>query len=290
VPAEKQGAFARCLATLGLAPATRPSAHPDVSLVSYGPFELEALFGGTVQDPKLRWIGYVSRIDQDDSLPTITQSAFETLRIDKTPVTLDAPTRKKIDAELAGLPFRNKPVFSYFKVCIDAQGHVADVRARTTSSLVARFAFEQQLQTWTLRPFEIAGQGIPVCSLLAIGGDAESARDLPSGTPSAHAGELQVAPWIFEPRRAGGEKAVFPDDEDKQRITNSGTTAIIGIVHFCVTVKGDVESATLMRSTAFAGYDHKLVESVKRWRYRPLELDGSPVPACSIVQFIYSQR
>jgi hypothetical protein len=51
-------------------------------------------------------------------------------------------------------------------------------------------------------------------------------------------------PWLFEPRRIAGDKAVFPDDDDKERIMSSGTTSLIGIVHFCVTVKGDVESST----------------------------------------------
>jgi TonB family protein len=289
VPTDKHPALARCLATLGVQPSPRTSAHPDVALVTSGPFELDVLFGGTVKDPKVRWIGYVSRIEHDDTLPTLTQSAFEALRVEKTPVTLDAATQKKVDTELAELRVRNKPAFAYFKVCIDAQGHVADVRARETSSLVARFAFEQQLQTWTLRPFVVAGTAVPVCSLLAIGTVPEDAK-LPPGIPSAHASALHVMPWIFEARQIAGVRAVFPDDEDKVHIQESGTTSIIGIIHYCVTVKGDVDASTLLRSTGFSRYDTKLVEAVKRWRFRPLELDGAPVPACSIAQFVYAQR
>jgi hypothetical protein len=42
--------------------------------------------------------------------------------------------------------------------------------------------------------------------------------------------------------------------------------------------------------TKFPSYDATLLSAVRDWRYQPYLVNGTPVPACSIVTFHYTMK
>src|SRR5205823_5578027 len=111
-------------------------------------------------DPKLAWIGYVARKNADDGLPTIAAAALEALRQEPAPP-LD---RKQLDGALAG----SRQMFAWFKLCLDETGALSRIEARGATSIAALDVFEPAIRGWKLRPFQIDGQPMPVCAMIAL--------------------------------------------------------------------------------------------------------------------------
>ena len=288
VSGENLDLFARCIATLPLGGSARSSSHPEIALATYAPgLELELLFGGSVEQPKLRWIGYVSRAATGDALPTVTQAAFESRRIEQTPFVLDEATQAAAKAELGKYTFET--VFSWFKVCVDAQGAITGLHLRETSSLAAMRAHEQAIRAWKLRPFMLGTQPTPVCALVHIGGTPRDrdAAAVPPLNPLAKSGVLQLSPWLVEGRLVGDSKLrVHPDDSDRAFIPKrKGPITFVGLVGLCFTPAGTVEDAVMIRPSGLPSYDRRVVERIRQFRYRPIEVDGIPVAACSHMRF-----
>ena len=279
--------FARCLATLPLTASTRTSAHPEIALVSYAPgIELEVLFGGSVEAPKLRWIGYVARGPREGEVPTFTQAAFEALRVDPQPLVLDAATRARVDDELRDQKIKH--LYSWFKVCADTQGTITHVQRSATSSIVAQRAFEAQLRTWKLQPVRLGAEPSAVCALIRAG-DPPVDRDsdaLPILLSRPHV--LYLAQWIS--KQLAGERFLTPPDGEKFDIMRAGASPVLGIVQVCYDTRGHAESVAMLRSTGFAGYDRRLVTEIRKWQVQPVVVDGQAVPFCTTATFVYSQR
>jgi hypothetical protein len=58
----------------------------------------------------------------------------------------------------------------------------------------------------------------------------------------------------------------------------------------CIDETGTVESVLPLRSTGFASYDRRLLGAMMQWQYSPYMADAEPVPVCTGVTFIYTQR
>jgi hypothetical protein len=99
-----------------------------------------------------------------------------------------------------------------------------------------------------------------------------------------------IPPLSFESYQIAGERNIFPDDVTKAEIARAGTQRIMIPVKVCMDTTGRVDVAELIKGTGFPAYDAKLVAGVLTWRYRPYLVNGTPVPVCSIVQFVYNQR
>jgi TonB family protein len=58
------------------------------------------------------------------------------------------------------------------------------------------------------------------------------------------------------------------------------------VVHarICVSASGEVEKVELLRR-AHPTLDANVVAAAGRWRYRPLEVNGSAVPFCTLAHF-----
>jgi TonB family protein len=50
----------------------------------------------------------------------------------------------------------------------------------------------------------------------------------------------------------------------------------------CVRIDGTVEEATTVDGTGDVNFDLALTEAVRRWRYRPLYIDGAATPFCHL--------
>ncbi len=95
---------------------------------------------------------------------------------------------------------------------------------------------------------------------------------------------------LMEGKRIAGSKMIVPDDETKSQIAQLRVRKITGTFRLCLDEAGRVESVLPMTSTGFPAYDRNILAGIALWRYSSYTVDGEPVPVCTAVTFIYSQR
>lgn len=294
------GELARCLAGLNLRPSAREDGLGDVVVMSYGPgFEVEARILQQASQAQLTWIGLASQHAGGLAAPTLDTAAFEALRLtgERVPV-LAAATARAIEAELS--PEDGDDVAEmWLKVCLDETGAITRIDPYAPPSYVAMEAFVAVARTWTFRPFEHVGQARPACSMVRMAHPAAKAspvETLPLPPPPSTSKRLPLTlaqkkfSKLMEGRRIAGEKGIVPDDETKELIRPYGEQQITGTFRLCVNEAGRVESVLPLRSTGFPGYDRDLLAGMAQWIYSPYKIDDEPVPVCSSITFIYTQR
>jgi cysteine-rich repeat protein len=99
-----------------------------------------------------------------------------------------------------------------------------------------------------------------------------------------------VAPNVLQGLRISGETEIRPSSTTASMMARDRATEVSGTVMVCIASDGRVASATMRVSTRYDDYDDKLLAAVRDWHYRPYMLDATPVPACSLVRFVYRIR
>jgi outer membrane biosynthesis protein TonB len=102
--------------------------------------------------------------------------------------------------------------------------------------------------------------------------------------------ERVISPTILTGLRISGDPQIHPPEVVKVAIQRDGVDRVTGTFKLCVSASGQVASITPIKSTTYAGYDKRLVEGMRTWRYRPYVIDGRAVPVCSVVAFIYTMK
>lgn len=99
-----------------------------------------------------------------------------------------------------------------------------------------------------------------------------------------------VAPTVLQGLRISGETQVHPSTATQHQMLRNEDRQVRGAVKVCLAIDGSMASASMLASTGYADYDATILSAVRRWRYRPYTVNGTPVPACSSVTFVYSIR
>lgn len=99
-----------------------------------------------------------------------------------------------------------------------------------------------------------------------------------------------VAPQILKGLRVRGDTAIHPPREVFQEMYRSRDTKTTATIQVCLAVDGSVASVGVMKSSRYAPYDEAIVAAARRWVYRPYTVNGTPVPACGAVTFVYEMR
>lgn len=275
--------LARCLTTVKLAVSPRKDALPDVAVLTYEPgLEIEARFVDQPSGPWLSWIGYEARQDQADALPTISPDTLESLRVAGT----REPAVSGLEAESQGGHY----AYAWVKTCIDAEGKVTGTHVREASSVRAARVLPAAIADWAFKPFVPAGQPMPVCSMVLLGSPLAAALDHARIPFAMHTpeGRIVVAPTSLHLRK--GNKVLVPDDDTKSEMAAYSPARWIGTFALCVDEAGHVGDLLMTKSTRSAAYDAKILREVARWEYEPYIDDGKPVPVCTTITFIYSQK
>jgi hypothetical protein len=279
-------AFAKCLAGLHLQLSSRTDSMLDAIVMSYAPgIEIEARLVGD-REPRLTWIGFESRRDAADGLPTITPETLESLR---TAGDRNGPIEPGIIAELS--VSKSESVFTWLNVCIGADGAVTRASARETSSLKVGRVLVAAAEAWRFRPFIVGGQAMPVCSMVRIVVRASTTPEVETlPMPSTFAGgdDPSLIPVALR-RLVSGNRNVVPDDLTKMAIQNSGVRRITGSFKVCSDVTGNVVAVRTIRSTGWQDYDLKILRETRKYAYEPFIDEGHAVPVCTVITFIYSQ-
>jgi hypothetical protein len=288
-------AFARCLATLPLRPSPREDALGDVVVMTYGSYELEARIVNEATGPRLTWIGFASRRDDKDTAPTLNPVAFEALR-------LTGDRNGPLDPAVAGeleldADPDSKAAFTWIKVCLDEAGAVREAYPFVTTTTKASKAFVAAARAWTFRPFTIHGRPTPACSMVRMAYPPDRAppiESLPMPPPPSRGKKEPVvfsnAAKLLEGRRIAGSKFLSPDDDTKREVQKLAEPKLVGTFRICLDENGLPESIMPMRSTGFAAYDRLIMAGMSAWRYAPYMIDDQPVPVCTTVTYVYSQR
>jgi hypothetical protein len=287
-PAEVTGArldaFAACLAKLELRPSDRYDALPGVSVLTYGPgIELEARFLSKISEQagsSVSFIGFAARADETDALPTVSPAALEPLRIAGT---RNGPTEAS--------SFDAVPADSWLKVCVDETGAVTGTHVRQRSSTRAARAFVDSVAGWRFKPFVLGGQPVAVCAMywmrFPLDANWKGHEILPPPPGFVPPGGLLVSPSVL---LRGVDKDIVPDSATKEDIQRSSEAKVIGSFKICIDTSGRVVEVKMLRSTRVHTYDQKLMRTMSRWEVKPFLDDGKPVPACTVITYIYSQR
>ncbi len=102
---------------------------------------------------------------------------------------------------------------------------------------------------------------------------------------------LKVDNRIMEGYRIAGDPQIHAPESVREKMADRGQTGTLGAVEMCLGTDGSVSSLRLRRSTGYAEYDAVLLSRMKGWRYRPYRIaDGTGVPACTFVTFIYRMK
>jgi periplasmic protein TonB len=126
-----------------------------------------------------------------------------------------------------------------------------------------------------------------------VGGDINGvvgAPPPPPPPPPPPAPPQIVPPTLLEGSRVAGNAQIAPADVTKTEIQRSGKDKIVGTFKLCITITGDVNTVSMIKSTGFNAYDAKIQGEMRAWRYRPYMVNGKVVPVCTAVTFIYSQH
>jgi hypothetical protein len=283
-------ALAKCIAQLPLTLGTRNIT--DGLVVTYPPgFELEVRTFTTQNATWIRWIGFVSRRDFKDALPTIEPETLESLRTagDREPA-IDPDTAAKVDLALEGTKL---VAYAWFKVCIDEAGAISNAYPRQTTSPLLEKSFAAAIATWRFRPFVVGDKPLAVCSVLdfvhAPNGQTISHGDIPMGLPITGDGLSTLLSSVLGPLVAGN-KMIVPPDTEKTALHKLGVERVTAAFRYCIDEGGAVTSVSPVEPSGLARYDRELQREMMKWRHKPYLVDNVPTPVCATAFFIYQQH
>jgi protein TonB len=125
-----------------------------------------------------------------------------------------------------------------------------------------------------------------------VDGASSTASAAPSGGSVAPSvlPDGTIAAGYLEAHRIRGNKLIVPDSFVTRAMESDGETRVSTTIKLCVDTTGKVAAIDLLKSSGYPGYDNKIMTEAKDWAFRPIEIDGKPAPACSVLSFIYTRR
>lgn len=280
LPATELDAFARCVAGLHLRVANNVHMIPDVAVLDYDPgLEVETEIAVGPHRRQILTIGFLGSFDTRGWLPAITEDALESLRIAGGRDDHDAATRKLLDAAVTSA--RDGVAMASYRVCIGRDGTVTSAHLFNFGPDAAT-VLGREIARWRFRPFMLGGTAMPACAQTTLSYPSGAFRrvwtlGIPSLDPSTEGNPIG--------ERIAGDAEIMPDDPMKWHIVPG--SRFVAVVRFCHDETGRMTDVKLYEPSGLIGYDQKIVETIKRWRYQPAIVEGRPLRACGALTFIY---
>ena len=101
---------------------------------------------------------------------------------------------------------------------------------------------------------------------------------------------LFIPPTVLQGLRISGQTQVHAPDTVKTTMLRDGKERTAGTLKLCIATDGRISSVSVAVSTKYDAYDAKLVGAAREWRYKPYTVNGTPVPVCGMVTFVYTIR
>lgn len=203
-------------------------------------------------------------------------------------------------ATIAHYDRTGEPVSVLLQLCVDAAGKVTEAKVDPNPRREYASAVEAAARTWTFTPFAARGKPVPVCAVQRVA--YPPGRSLPRSSPLIDLDDalgltigragvpINVASTTLDQERIAGERQIVPDNETKSKISMAHKTQLIGSFKLCMSSSGRIQSVKVLKPTGFNDYDDRLVRRLRDWRYRPFLVNGSAMPVCTAVTFVYAQH
>jgi hypothetical protein len=257
--------LARCLATLKLTVATRKELLDDVVVLSYAPgFEIEARILDTDHGPWVSWIGYESKLDDSDALPTIAHATLEALRVAGDP-----------HPSLQGRPPGDG---AWMKICIDATGAVTSAHVRAATSLEGGRGMAAAVQQWRFKPFAPAGQPLPVCSVMVLASGLSKSVDVAPPAIAPPNGEPIIVVNWFRAQRVALQPVPY---RLRQQLSEQRIYRLPAIVMACVDTTGKTYGVRMIRSSGLPIYDQHIIARYSQAHIEPYRDGTTSVAVCA---------
>jgi TonB family protein len=91
-------------------------------------------------------------------------------------------------------------------------------------------------------------------------------------------------------RRTEGKEHIAPPDSVRRAMVREGRMKIRAVTRMCLDARGAVSSVDITASSGHAEYDAEILREMRAWRYDPYTVNGTPVPVCTEVTFVYTMR
>jgi hypothetical protein len=117
--------------------------------------------------------------------------------------------------------------------------------------------------------------------------DAGTAR--PPAAPASPdlTGYELVAQIGLEQHRIAGDRHIPPPADVARTIAASDRTRVVSTWKVCVDLTGAVSHVEMLKSTGLAKYDRQIAKQLRRWRFRPMLLEGKPAAVCTSTTQLY---
>ncbi len=109
----------------------------------------------------------------------------------------------------------------------------------------------------------------------------------PPPLPAAPARPAMITPTDLEPYRNAGEKRPALTAGARMIATRDRVKQIAVGIGLCVSAAGLPTSVELLRPSDYNDANEKIVDDVKKWRFRPVLVDGKPSAVCTRLVFLY---
>lgn len=96
-----------------------------------------------------------------------------------------------------------------------------------------------------------------------------------------------VTPTVAAGLRIAGNEKIYPPDTVKLAMQRDGTSAVNATVKICIDKGGAIDEVRLMKKTGYADYDRELEQQIRRWKYRPYQVNGVETTMCTAIQINY---
>lgn len=102
--------------------------------------------------------------------------------------------------------------------------------------------------------------------------------------------QVLIPPSMLVGLRISGETQITPPDTVKTQMLRDGKERTTGSFKLCIDTSGRISSiAPIGNATGYPAYDTKITSTMRSWQYRPYLVNNrTPVPACSVVTFVYT--
>lgn len=98
---------------------------------------------------------------------------------------------------------------------------------------------------------------------------------------------IDVSQKFLEGRRISGNAWILPPESVRASMHRYYIRKIQGMVKMCLDPTGRVKNLRTLRTIGYEAYDRKLLREMRHWRYRPYQVNGTPIGMCTVITFIY---
>jgi hypothetical protein len=128
-----------------------------------------------------------------------------------------------------------------------------------------------------------------LATLLACGGGRAPTPEKPITAadlqPDPDGGPPMVDSGYFAPYRISGTLFILPPDSVMRALRDSHAR-LHGRYKYCVDEQGLVMQVSTVETSSVAEYDTHVESELKKWRFKPIPVDGRPTAVCTIVTFV----